>query len=217
MLFHSICWMPSTRFRQPIALRSSLSGKGIALVLARLPIERVDIVVGYSDPAWTIPAWGIGGYAHGKGRSAYGRSSSSAGDADRSEDCVTWSRDAPPGARAMNWFRRNIWEQASDRGDWRSGRSEIGRPAAYAIAVAGDALKQFAARARSEVETKEYDSRAWFYGRSSDPHFPRHGGYSLGYALTKSWLAAEGMTASAAASVPASRLIQAWMSDRIGI
>ncbi len=37
-------------------------------VLARLVIDRVDIVVGYSDPLWTIPAWGIGGYAHGKGR-----------------------------------------------------------------------------------------------------------------------------------------------------
>jgi len=52
-----------------ISILASLE-QALPLVLARLPIERVDIVVGYSDPAWTIPAWGIGGYAHGKGGSA---------------------------------------------------------------------------------------------------------------------------------------------------
>jgi Predicted Zn-dependent protease (DUF2268) len=204
-----------------ISILASLE-KALPLVLARLPMERVDIVVGYSDPAWMIPAWGIGGYAHGKGRISITVDPDHPrfGDAERGERLAAiLAHEMHHLARARGpGFGETLGEVLVTEGLAQCFEVEIGCPAPpYAIAVADDALKQFAARARSDVETKEYDSRAWFYGRSGDPHFPRHGGYSLGYALTRSWLAAEGMTASGAAGVPASRLIEAWLSDRIGI
>jgi hypothetical protein len=194
----------------------------LPLVLARLPIERVDIVVGYSDPFWTIPAWGIGGYAHGKGRISI----TVAPDHPRFKDAERCERLAAVLAHEMHHLARargpgygkTLGEALVSEGLAQCFEVEIGcSPPPYATALAKDSLEEFAARARNEVESKEYDHAAWFFGRRGDPRFPKDGGYSLGYALVKSGLSLESLTASAACRIPASRLIQAWTSDRIVI
>jgi Predicted Zn-dependent protease (DUF2268) len=214
--------MPSTRFRQPIASRSSRLWK------RHYPWCSRDCPWSAWISSWatvTPPGQSLPGASAGM-RMARDGSALRLILIIRDLAMLSAVRDWLPSSptRCTTWrargpgFGETLGEVLVTEGLAQCFEVEIGCPAPpYAIAVADDALKQFAARARNEVETKEYDSRAWFYGRSGDPHFPRHGGYSLGYALTKSWLAAEGMTASAAAGVPASRLIQAWLSDRIGI
>src|SRR5262245_3101809 len=191
-------------------------------IRARLPIERVDVVIGYSDPFRTIPAWGIGGYAHGKGRISI----TVAPDSPHFHDAERGERLAAVLAHELHHVARTrgpgygqtLGEALVSEGLAQCFEVEIGcPPPPYAVAVAGDALRQFAARARGELEAKDYDHDAWFFGRRGDSNFPKDGGYSLGYALAKSWLVAEGMSASAAADASASRLIEAWTSNRIAI
>jgi hypothetical protein len=191
-------------------------------VLARLPIDRVDVVVGYADPDRTIPAWGIGGYAHGKGRIsiAVAPDHPRFGDAERPERLAALlahelhhvARTRGPG------YGRTLGEALVTEGLAQCFEVEIGCPAPpYAIAVTGDALREFAARAKDQIDAQDYDHGDWFFGRSGDPNFPEDGGYSLGYALAKSWLAAERLSAAAAAEAPASGLLKAWTSHRIEI
>jgi hypothetical protein len=203
-----------------ISILASLE-EALPRVLGRLPIERVDIVVGYSDPFWTIPAWGIGGYSHGKGRisitvaPAHPRFR----DAERPQRlAAVLAHELHHTVRARGpGYGTTLGEALVSEGLAQCFEVEIGcPPPPYAVAVAGDALSAFATRARREFDATGYDHAAWFFGRRGDPDFPKDGGYSLGYALTKRWLDAEGLTASAAASISASQLIQEWMSGRIG-
>src|SRR6266851_4843647 len=178
-------------------------------VLARLVIDRVDIVVGYSDPFWTIPAWGIGGYAHGKGRISITAAPNHPrfADPERSERlAAVLAHELHHLARARGpGYGQTLGEALVSEGLAQCFEVEIGcSPPPYAVAVEGDALRQLATRARNLVDAKEYDHGAWFSGRSGNPDFPTDGGYSLGYALARSWLALENTTASAAASAPAS-------------
>jgi hypothetical protein len=189
-------------------------------ILSRLAVDRVDIVVGYSDPFWTIPAWGIGGYAHGKGRISI----TVAPEHPRFKDPERSERLAAVLAHELHHVTRargpgygyTLGEALVSEGLAQCFEVEVGCCAPpYAVAVAGDALRQFASRAREKVAAKDYDRGAWFSGSRGDPDFPIDGGYSLGYALTKAWLASERTTASAAATVSASRLIDAWTCGRI--
>lgn len=189
-------------------------------ILARLPIDRVDVVIGYSDPFWTVPAWGVGGFSHGKGRITITLAPQHPrfADAERHERLVALlAHELHHIARARSaGYGCTLGEALVSEGLAQCFEVEIGcPPPPYAIAVHGEPLNQFAVRARDQIAAPAYDHGAWFYGRRNDPDFPKDGGYSLGYVLVKSWLAAEGTTASAAADMPASHVMEAWIAGRL--
>jgi Predicted Zn-dependent protease (DUF2268) len=191
-------------------------------ILARLPIERVDVVVGYSDPFWTIPAYGIGGFSHGKGRISITLAPKHPRFADPERPvrlAAVLAHELHHIARSRGaGYGRTLGEALVSEGLAECFEVETGcPPPPYGIALQGEPLKHFAARAHEQIAAQDYDHGAWFYGRRGDPDFPRDGGYSLGYALVKAWLAAEGTTASAAVDVPAARVIDAWTDGRLTI
>jgi uncharacterized protein YjaZ len=191
-------------------------------ILARLPVDRVDVVVGYSDPFWTIPAYGIGGFSHGKGRISITLAPQHPRFADpeqRERLAAVLAHELHHIARARSaGYGSTLGEALVSEGLAQCFEVEIGcPPPPYAVALCGDALSKFAARAREEAAAKDYDHGAWFYGRRGDANFPKDGGYSLGYALVKAWLAETKTTASASADVVAERLTDAWTSGGLVI
>ena len=189
-------------------------------ILSRLAIDRVDIVVGYVDPFWTIPAWGIGGFTHGKGQItiALAPHHPRFGDSERGERLAAIlahelhyiARGRGPG------YGRTLGEALVSEGLAQCFEVEIGcAPPPYAVALRDAELSDFAARAREELNAQDYDHGAWFFGRRGDPRFPKDGGYSLDYALVRAWLDLEGTTASAAVGTAAAPLIEDWTSGRI--
>lgn len=191
-------------------------------VLARLPVDRVDVVIGYSDPFWTVPAWGVGGYSHGKGRISITVAPGHPRfrDVERGERLAALlAHELHHLARARGpGYGRTLGEALVSEGLAQCFEVEIGcSPPPYAVAVTEEALREFAVRARPHVDATDYDHGAWFFGRKGDPTFPKDGGYSLAYALAGSWLALENTTASASANVPACEIIRAWTSDRLGV
>ncbi|MGH6726626.1 MAG: DUF2268 domain-containing putative Zn-dependent protease [Pseudolabrys sp.] len=203
---------------------SVLAALEIALprIRARLPVDRVDVIVGYSDPFWVIPAYGIGGFSHGKGRISI----TLAPDHPRFADPERRDRLAAVLAHELHHiarsrsagYGRTLGEALVSEGLAQCFEVEIGRPPPpYAVALKGEALGEFAGRAREQMTAQFYDHGAWFYGRRGDANFPKDGGYSLGYALVKARLADEATTAAAAASVPAAHVTEAWSSGRVVI
>jgi uncharacterized protein YjaZ len=61
-------------------------------------------------------------------------------------------------------------------------------PPFYAIALSAAQLAELRARATRELGSREYNHPAWFFGSKVDG-LPRHGGYSLGYAIVGDYLA----------------------------
>jgi hypothetical protein len=191
-------------------------------VLERLPIDRVDVVVGYSDPFWTIPAYGIGGWSHGKGRVSI----TVAPDHPRFRDAERGERLAAVLAHELHHIMRSraggygetLGEALVSEGLAQCFEVEIGcPPPPYAVAVTGEKLRAFAERARPLAAEKHYDHGAWFFGKWGDENFPKDGGYSLGYALVRAWLAEAGKTASSAVDVAARAVIEPWIAGRIAV
>ncbi len=191
-------------------------------ILERLPIDRVDVVVGYSDPYWTIPAWGLGGFSHGKGRISITLAPQHPRFADperRERLAAILAHELHHIARARTaGYGSTLGEALVSEGLAQCFEVEIGcPPAPYATALSTDALHAFAGRAREQLDAQNYDHGAWFFGRRGEPNFPKDGGYSLGFALVKAWLADEKTTASAAANVAAARVMEAWTSGRLAM
>jgi Predicted Zn-dependent protease (DUF2268) len=191
-------------------------------ILARLPVDRVDVVIGYVDPFWTIPAYGIGGFSHGKGRISI----TLAPEHPRFADPERPERLAAVLAHELHHIARSrsagyghtLGEALVSEGLAQCFEVEIGcPPPPYAVAVKDAALHEFAGRAREQMTAPFYDHGAWFYGRRGDANFPKDGGYSLGYALVKAWLADTKTTASISADVAAARVTDAWTSARLAI
>jgi len=191
-------------------------------ILARLPVDRVDVVVGYSDPFWTIPAWGLGGFSHGKGDISITLAPQHPRFADperRERLAAILAHELHHIARARSaGYGSTLGEALVSEGLAQCFEVEIGcPPAPYAVVLKDAALREFAARAREQMTAPFYDHGAWFYGRKGDTNFPKDGGYSLGYALIKAWLANEKTTASASAGVAAARVTDAWTSGLLMI
>ena len=95
---------------------------------------------------------------------------------------------------------------------------EVGAPTPfYAVALDDTTLNTMAARARPLLSTTEYDHDAWMFGREGDPEWPRHAGYSLGYALVKAWLGKRTLSALDAAGVPATEITDDWLAGEVSI
>jgi hypothetical protein len=204
--------------------RAVLSALEAALprISARLPLDRLDIVIGYSDTLWTIPAYGVGAHAHGKGRIAI----MLAPQHPRFADPERGDRLASVLAHEWHHIARargpgyglTLGESLVSEGLAQCFEVEMGYPLPpYAVALDDETLGAFADSARDYLDEEDYDHSAWFFGRADEPAFPSHGGYSLGYALVKAWLAQEHTTASAAVGVDSADVIEGWRSGRIGV
>jgi uncharacterized protein YjaZ len=82
----------------------------------------------------------------------------------------------------------------------------------YAVALDTSTLDRIAALALPDLDKEDYDHNGWFFGNTQG--FPRHGGYSLGYALVTAHLDATGQSAAALAKVPAAEILDAWRAGR---
>ncbi len=113
-------------------------------------------------------------------------------------------------------FKRSLGHVLILEGLAQAFEEELGFPTPfYATAVSGERLWQLADRARAEFEAVNVDCDAWFFGRANDLEFPRLGGYCLGYALVKGWLAHADTKPSKEVDLKTGALLDAWRAGRI--
>ncbi len=95
---------------------------------------------------------------------------------------------------------------------------EMGNPAPfYALAVQREPLWDLGTRAMADFETAQFDYDAWFFGRRDDAAFPRHGGYSLGYAIVRAWMMTAETSPSEELGLEPGEVLAAWRTGRLDI
>jgi uncharacterized protein YjaZ len=83
----------------------------------------------------------------------------------------------------------------------------------YAVALDAVTLDRVSKVALPDLDREDYNHNSWFFGDGEE--FPRHGGYSVGYAVVMAHLAASGQSAAALATLPASMILDAWRDGRL--
>ena len=191
-------------------------------ILPLLDVDRVDVMVHASGRL--IPGWDLNGYAINAGLITIGLSTKPRLLAERSgSELIDLSVRARPLSDQLRsvlahelhhavrsrgpGYGRSLGEALVSEGLAQCFEEEAGCPTPnYATVVTGDLLGLAAMRARKDWERADYDHGRWFFGDRTDPAWPWSGGYSLGYAIVREYLAQTGQTASAAAAVPAGRV-----------
>jgi uncharacterized protein YjaZ len=180
-----------------------------------LSVAQVDVVVAPAQARSVIPELGMTGMSHGKGRITI----SIDPDSPRINDPQREVRLLGVLAHELHHVTRtrgpgyggSLGEALVSEGLAQCFEVEAGAPVPfYGVALEPEALRRAAERARKEIGVPMYDHAAWFFGRRGDPAWPRHAGYSLGFALVEDWLARNDTNAAAAATVPAARILDAW-------
>ena len=183
-------------------------------------LDRLDIVV--APEAWVIREWGLSGRANGLGRITITLDPTS----PRLHDLERPDRILATLAHEMHHVARlrsgvetyTLGGRFVSEGLAQCFEEEVGAPTPfYAVALDNEALKRMAARARPLLSATEYEHDNWMFGRKGDPEWPRHAGYSLGYALVSAWLAKKNMSAIDAAGVPATQITDDWLSGRLPV
>ena len=183
-------------------------------------LDRLDIVV--APEVWVIREWGLCGYANGTGRITITLDPRS----PRLEDPERPDRLLATLAHEMHHVARlrsgvesyTLGGRFVSEGLAQCFEEEVGAPTPfYAMALDDEAMKKMAERARPLLSATEYDHDNWMFGRKDDPEWPRHAGYSLGYALVSAWLANKEMSAIDAADVPAAVITDDWLSGRLSV
>ena len=183
-------------------------------------MDRLDVVV--APEAWVIPEWGLSGRTNGPGRITITLDP----DSPRLHDLERPDRLLATLAHEMHHVARlrsgvetyTLGGRFVSEGLAQCFEEEVGAPTPfYALALDGESLKRMAARARPLLSATDYDHNAWMFGRKGDPEWPRHAGYSLGYALVSAWLAKREVSAIDAAGVPATEITDDWLSGRLSI
>jgi len=90
----------------------------------------------------------------------------------------------------------------------------------YAIECNGAALAKFSIKAKEHIFTKRENLpgnwQQWMFGNfGDDPEFPYQCGYSIGYALVRSWLNKEDMSASSATTIDENEILDAWLNESV--
>jgi uncharacterized protein YjaZ len=180
-----------------------------------LPVRQVDVVVAPAQSQSVIPEYGMTGMSHGKGRITI----SIDPDSPHMDDPRREARLLGILAHELHHvtrmrgpgYGRTLGEALVSEGLAQCFEVEAGAPVPfYGVALDPAALWRAADRARQEFSAPMYDQAAWFFGRRGDPAWPRHAGYSLGFALVEDWLARNDTNAAAAALVPAARILDGW-------
>ncbi|MDE0387638.1 MAG: DUF2268 domain-containing putative Zn-dependent protease [Rhodospirillales bacterium] len=183
-------------------------------------MDRLDVVV--AAEAWVIREWGLCGYANGPGRITITLDPRSPrlNDPERPDRLLgTLAHEMHHVARLRSGIETyTLGARFVSEGLAQCFEEEVGAPTPfYALALDGESLKRMAARARPLLSATDYDHDAWMFGRKGDPEWPRHAGYSLGYALVSAWLAKREVSAIDAARVPATEITDDWLSGRLSI
>ncbi len=189
------------------ALRAALE-PAIASVVARLPLQGVDVLV-YHDPAATIPELGAGGYTpsahrvflpvdvqrHEADPVAFGHALRRL-LAHELHHCARW---AGPG------YGHTLGEALVSEGLACLFESEAcgGDPPFYACALSHAQAAAAAEQARASWDRTDYGHAPWFYGTQPGV-LPRHAGYALGYAMASRHARRTDLQASQLAHAPAS-------------
>lgn len=201
---------PLLRERVTAGLADALPG-----ILARLPLDRVDIVV--APGPWVIPELGTNGQAHGPGRLTITVDPAGPRVSDPELEQrlgALLAHELHHVARARGpGLGRSLGAQLVTEGLAQVFEEECGNPPPfYAVALSPGELAEYGARARVIANATDYDHPAWMFGRRGNAAFPRNGGYSFGYALVKAWLGARRTTAAAMAHAAAEDVLTPWLA-----
>ena len=183
-------------------------------------LDRLDIVV--APEAWVIREWGLCGYANGTGRITITLDPGSPRlhDPERPDRLLaTLAHEMHHVARLRSGVESyTLGGRFVSEGLAQCFEEEVGAPTPfYAMALDDETMKKMADRARPLLSATEYEHDNWMFGRKGDAEWPRHAGYSLGYALVSAWLAKKELSAIDAAGVPATEITDDWLSGRLPI
>ena len=207
----------------PAQLRDDVMGELEAAnqQIARfVQLDCLDIVV--APEAWVIREWGLSGRANGPGRITITLDPGSPrlNDLERPDRILaTLAHEIHHVMRLRSGIETyTLGARFVSEGLAQCFEEEVGAPTPfYALALDDESLKRMAVRARPLLSANEYDHDNWMFGRKGDPEWPRHAGYSLGYALVSAWLTKRDVSAIDAAGVPATEVTDDWLSDRLSI
>lgn len=91
------------------------------------------------------------------------------------------------------------------------------KPHRYSLNLTESELGAASERARAQINSKNYDHRAWFFGTEKTPEakekFKHWTGYSLGYSIVSKWLANNHTTASKEFGVAAEDILRPWIES----
>ena len=189
-------------------------------IAQRVQLERLDVVVTPGD--FVIPELGLNGFAQSPGLVTITVDPNSPRMSDRERPTRLLGMLAHEMHHVMR-MRRGAWAHTLggrfvSEGLAQCFEEEVGAPTPfYAVALDTEALQRMAARARPLLSATDYEHDAWMFGRKGDPEWPRHAGYSLGYALVSAWLAERNISAIDAAGVPAAAITDGWLSGRLPV
>jgi uncharacterized protein YjaZ len=194
-------------------VRMALEG-GIACTQRLLAIDDVDVSV-MTGARFVIPKWGIGGYTSGPSQIQITLDPENPcfRDAAMTERLSSVIAHELHHARRMRGpgYGTTLGEALVTEGLAQVFERETGHePAFYSHAVSGKALEELAGRALPVLNAAGYDHAAWFFGRKSDPLYPRHGSYALAYALARAWLDFAEMSAATAVEIDARAVLDPW-------
>ena len=183
-------------------------------------LDCLDIVV--APEAWVIPEWGLSGRANGPGRITITLDPGSPRlhDPERPDRLLaTLAHEMHHVARLRSGVESyTLGGRLVSEGLAQCFEEEVGAPTPfYAVALDDETMQTMAARARPLLSATEYEHDNWMFGRIGDPEWPRHAGYSLGYALVSAWLAERNKSAIEAAGVPAIEITEDWLSGRLSV
>ena len=185
--------------------------------VAQLPSLDVDAVV-FEHPEFVIPRIGINGYANNA------HTLNMTFDpghphflAHLEDECgATLCHELHHCARPH--YGRSLGQRFVSEGLACTFEEECGfRTPFYATECSGEALRGYADRAFPHLDRSDLNFGNWMFGHfnKKDGEFPYQCGYSLGYALVKTWLAHAGTSAAKAYDVETKTVLDAWRSGTI--
>ncbi|MDE0050422.1 MAG: DUF2268 domain-containing putative Zn-dependent protease [Rhodospirillales bacterium] len=185
-----------------------------------LQLDRLDVVV--AAEAWVLREWGLSGYANGPGRITITLDPASPRlhDPERCDRILaTLAHEMLHVARLRSGVEAyTLGARLVSEGLAQCFEEQVGAPTPfYAVALDGETLERMAQRARPLLSATDYPHDNWMFGRKDDPEWPRHAGYSLGYALVSAWLKAKALPAVDAAGVPATDVTDDWLAGRLSL
>lgn len=195
----------------------------------RLELKDADINV-IASPGWAIPELGVGGFAFNRSTAQIavdpwnprlrtaGREQRLGATLAHELHHLARFRHPASGWSPQRMSRATLGHSLLAEGLAQHFEEEMGFPCPLsATAVQREPLWDLGTRAMANFDAEEFDHNAWFMGRSSDPAFPRLGGYSLGYAIVRAWMMNSETTASEELGLEPKEVLVAWRSGQLDI